>query len=371
MKKIIFLLVCFVSIGMFVNAQTPKKRVAAKNTTNTKQSKAAKDKQVADSIANAKLDADKIANAKRIADSTEAATAIAKKLAEAGEIKITTVKPSMKNDNSVAVNLIKDKTPLAYDYIREDNAIFREKIWRVIDIREKINIPFGYSADEDNGNQRFINILLNSINPKYPRAPGESPILTFSDDRFSEPKQFDQVQQLMVGKPQLTQVPDFVKDPDGSKGIMKDSIISNDFNPDDILKFKIKEEVVFDKEKSKLFTRILGIAPLLSKFDTDPVTGAKVEREGGGVELFWVYYPDMRPILVKYQSYNPKNLASRRNWEQVFEDRYFSSYIVKTTMNNPKNKDLAGYINDPLFRLLEGEKIKEKIFNYEQDLWAY
>lgn len=370
MKKSIILLVCIVSIGLMGNAQATKKRVAAKNTA-TKQTKAAKDKQVADSIANAKRISDSLAIAKKNADSLENASAIAKKLAEAGEIKVTLVKPSMKNDNSIAANLIKDKTPLAYDYIREDDAIFREKIWRIIDIREKINTPFGYSADEDNGNQRFINILLNAINPKYPRSPGESAVMAFSDDRFSEPKPFDEIAQLLTGKPTLTQVPDFAKDPDGSKGIMKDSVIANDFNPDKIFKFKIKEEVVFDKEASRLYTRILGIAPILSKTDRDPVTNVEVEREGGGVELFWVYYPDMRRILVKYEAYNAKNLSARRSWEQVFEDRYFSSYIVKTTMNNPKNKELSGYINDPLFRLLEGEKIKEKIFNYEQDLWAY
>lgn len=58
-------------------------------------------------------------------------------------------------------------------------------------------------------------------------------------------------------------------------------------------------------------------------------------------------------------------------WEELFEGRFFSSYITKTTLNNPSDLTLAAMIKDPLFRLLEGENLKQKIFNFEQDLWAY
>jgi len=49
----------------------------------------------------------------------------------------------------------------------------------------------------------------------------------------------------------------------------------------------------------------------------------------------------------------------------------FSSYIVKSTIDNPSNKFIRNVIDDPILRLLEGENIKEKIFNFEQDLWSY
>ena len=87
--------------------------------------------------------------------------------------------------------------------------------------------------------------------------------------------------------------------------------------------------------------------------------------------MFWIYYPDLRKTLNKYMVYNPKNYAGRMTWEELFESRMFSSYITKTTMDNPYDRRLKDYIKDPILRLLEGENIKDKIFNYEQDLWSY
>jgi len=76
--------------------------------------------------------------------------------------------------------------------------------------------------------------------------------------------------------------------------------------------------------------------------------------------------------LAKYEVYNPKNMGQGRlTWEELFESRMFSSYIIKSTFDNAANKSIRGSIKDPILALLEGENIKEKIFNYEQDLWSY
>ena len=79
------------------------------------------------------------------------------------DIKLDTPRKSLRNDAAVERLLIKDRTPLAYEHIREDDAVYRQRVWREIDIHEKMNLPFAYAATEDNGNQRFINILLNAI----------------------------------------------------------------------------------------------------------------------------------------------------------------------------------------------------------------
>jgi hypothetical protein len=49
----------------------------------------------------------------------------------------------------------------------------------------------------------------------------------------------------------------------------------------------------------------------------------------------------------------------------------FSSRIIKSTLNNPNDFYISNYIKDPILGLLEGENIKDQIFNYEQDLWSY
>jgi gliding motility associated protien GldN len=263
-------------------------------------------------------------------------------------------KPEISLRNNYAVDRSragKDRKPLEYEDIREDDALFSHFVWREIDGREKINQAFMYPGKDDNGDQRFFSIILSAIQ--------NDSVVAFSqdNDRFTIPLTAKQVMTMTGG------VYDTVSVPDPITGVVETTVTKKPkFSPDSVYTFRIKEQVLFDKESSRLFTRIIGIAPIAKIM----VAGKSAPRL-----LFWVYYPDMRKTFTKFEVYNPKNFASRMTWEELFEGRFFSSYITKTTMNNPSNLTLAGMIKDPLFRLLEGENLKQKIFNFEQDLWAY
>ncbi|HVY73883.1 MAG TPA: gliding motility protein GldN [Puia sp.] len=274
------------------------------------------------------------------------------------DIKLDTPRKSLRNDASVELNLVKDRTPLAYEHIREDDAVYRQRVWREIDVHEKMNLPFVYKATEDNGNQRFISILLNLI------KNGDVTAFDPQDDRFTTPMTFRQIAENMVGKPKVIQIPDMIQDPDGSKGITKDTTITEEFNPDQVERYEIKEEWVFDKESSRVYARILGIAPEKTILNPDGSFRAVAP-------VFWVYYPDLRPFLAKYEAYNGKNYGARMSWEELFESRMFASRIIKSTIDNPGDNYINEYIKDPILALLEGDNVKEKIFNYEQDLWSY
>ncbi|MDO6434073.1 gliding motility protein GldN [Flavitalea sp. BT771] len=275
------------------------------------------------------------------------------------DIKLVDPLKSLRNDAIIERNLVKDRTPLTYEHIREDDAVYRQRVWREIDVHEKMNLPFVYKATEDNGNQRFIYILLNGI-----KAGNITAFDANVDDRFTTPMTFQQIANGLVGKPQTIQIPDPVNDPDGSKGTMKDTTITQEFNPDAVERYQIKEEWVFDKESSRLHVRILGIAPEKTILNPDGSFRAVLP-------IFWVYYPEIRPILAKFEAYNGKNFGARMSWEELFESRMFASRIIKSTVDNPGDQFISGYIRDPILQLLEGENIKEKIFNYEQDLWSY
>lgn len=268
------------------------------------------------------------------------------------------VLPGRRPGTTIQGNLSQDKIPLGYDNIRVDDVVYKQIIWRVIDTREKLNLPFRYQADEDNGNQRFINILLKHI------KEGDITAFNSIDDRFTTPLTVQEVATMLVGKAYDIDAPDFEKDPDGTLGITKKVTIRDEFNEETIRSYAIKEEVIFDKETSRLHFRILGIAPMKTIINED-------NTERATYRLFWVNYADMRPFLAKYEAYNPRNMAARLSWEEVFESRYFTSYIYKSSLNNPFDKPIEGIIKDPLMRLLEGERIKETIFNWEQDQWSY
>lgn len=267
------------------------------------------------------------------------------------------VKASLRNDNAIEKQLVKERTPLPYDHIREDDAAYRQKLWIEVDTREKINQVFGYSADEDNGNQRFISILLSALK--------EDSVTAFSsdDDRFTTPLTYEKAMEKVFGSGGMDTSEQF----DLKGNVIGYEIRRKQIEPDSIYKFRIKEEIVFDKEASRLYRRILGIAPIMPRYT---ILGGKKTKIGDDL-LFWIYYPDARRTFAKFEVYNAKNTGARQTWEDFLESHMFSYYIIKSSLNNVAHKDLAKYFKDPLFRLLEGEKIKEKIFNYEQNLWEY
>ena len=104
-----------------------------------------------------------------------------------------------------------------------------------------------------------------------------------------------------------------------------------------------------------MHVRILGIAPEKTIKNPDGSFRAVAT-------CFWVYYPDLRPMLAKFEAYNGKNFGARMSWEELFEARLFASRIIKSTMDNPADLPIAAFIKDPILQLLEGENLKEKIF---------
>jgi gliding motility associated protien GldN len=274
---------------------------------------------------------------------------------------IANIKPSLRPETALDEHngLITDRTPLPYQQLRAEDAAYDERIWREIDTREKINLPFRYSADEDNGNQRFISILLKAIQD----GPDNGGVTAFSpiDDRFTTPMTKAEVAKAITGGTVSVPIYDSLGNVIGNKETMQE------VNLDSFYKFRIKEEVIFDKQSSRLFWRILGIAPVKRV-----ITASGVDL--GDTPLFWVYYPDMRPIFAKYYVYNGKNYGARMTWEDLFESRMFHGRIIKSTLDNPFDtylKDQTGLKGRPILQLLEGEKIKNEIFDYEQNLWSY
>jgi gliding motility associated protien GldN len=187
-------------------------------------------------------------------------------------------------------------------------------------------------------------------------------VTAFDDDRFTTPLTVADIQQKTQGRNDT--VPEYdIKQIDKIIGYV---VTRASFDPKSVTKIRLKEEWVFDRESSRMFCRILGIGILKTEYFPNTT------KERGTSSLFWVYYPDLRPMLAKAEVYNPKNMGqSRMTWEELFESRMFSSYVVKSTLDNASNKMIKNYIKDPILALLEGDNIKEKIFNFEQDLWSY
>jgi len=93
-----------------------------------------------------------------------------------------------------------------------------------------------------------------------------------------------------------------------------------------------------------------------------------VEDKEAFKELFWVYFPSVKPFLAKYRCFNPKNTIDRSSFDDVFTRREFGSYIVKES--NVYDRYVFEY-SKGIDALLESDRIKNDLFKYEHDLWHY
>lgn len=235
----------------------------------------------------------------------------------------------------------KQRVALPYDHIREADVLWQKRVWRVIDTQEKMNLPFV------NPQEPFINVLLHIIqdNPD---------VQIFDKDDFYNEAFANEIRE------RLSSV-DTVEVYDYDLDEYVEQVTQNEFNPEDFSMFRLKEDWLFDEETSMMVCRILAIAPIRD-----------VRNEDGSVRgqeaLFWIYYPEIRKYLVKYEASNPFNDALRMNWQQVFEQRYFSSYVMKES--NPQDRRIEDYATGR-DALKESERVTTDLLNKEVELWSY
>jgi len=256
-------------------------------------------------------------------------------------------KPSLRKDGAIdKVDHNNYLTP--WQHVREADVLWSKWVWREIDTRTKQNLPFKYPGDEYSGGGMYIEILMYAIK--------KAKVTAFQDDRFTTPMTIEEVLALVVGKPDTTYI-------ETVTGELQMKIINKSFNPDAISKFRLKEQWIFDKNLGRMVVRIIGIAPYIDRFNEDGSYRLSLP-------MFWLHYEELRNTNVKYEVYNPENDVYRITWDDFFEKRMFSSYIYKSTMNNPLQDDIKNY-KSGVDRLYESEEIREKIFNKEHDLWVY
>ena len=241
------------------------------------------------------------------------------------------------------------------------------KIWRVIDMREKMNQIFYYPTSRIDDRRSLIDVIMDAINlPDGLMAYG-GPL--GPDDEFRHP--MSDAEKQRIGK-----VGSFESDCIDLDGDLRNDTCFyydeedgvevwelNDggtFDSKSVVRWKIKEEWYFDKQRSVMDVRIIGLCPVM-----------ETEQNGKTVQesLFWVYFPDARRFLKDAEIFNHrKNDAARMTYDDVFHKRFFNSYVYKES--NKYDRLISEY-KAGLDALYEAERIKEEIFNLEHDLWEY
>lgn len=229
---------------------------------------------------------------------------------------------------------------LSYPPVREADILWEKRIWRVIDTREKMNLAFRYPK------LPLFDVMRQAV------EDGQLTAYSVEDDAFSIPLSSTEIDK-MLNKVDTVEV----INPEDMTGTFQ--IVKNTINPEDVKRYRLKEIWFFDSKRGKMEVRILGIAPLIEEYDDNG--NFKYERP-----LFWIYYPEARPMLAQHQAPNPWNDRSPMSWTDVFDMRQFSSYVIKAS--NLYDRKLEAYTSGRDL-LLESERIEQGVFNFEQDAW--
>lgn len=248
---------------------------------------------------------------------------------------------------------ISSRKPIPYKFMRESDFMYRKRVWRVIDLREKINLNLYYPTEPINDRISLIDLLMYGIKNEGIAA------YNTEDDRFSNPIMREQID-ANFGADERTET---VIDENGDEQTI---VIKDEAKTYEVKQYWVKEDWFFDNQHSTMDVRILGLCPI--RFYIKDDTGEE-DPEPRKSQVFWVYFPEVRRILANHEVFNNNNDAERKSFDDIFFKRYFNSFIIKVS-NVYDDRAISSY-SLGLQSLLEAERYKNEINDFEQDLWEY
>ncbi|MGQ9846495.1 MAG: type IX secretion system ring protein PorN/GldN [Bacteroidales bacterium] len=252
------------------------------------------------------------------------------------------------------------RKPVPYHHLREADMMWGKKIWRMLDLREKINHPLYFPTRKMDDRYSLIDLLLYGIENEG--------LVVYSDidDEFTTPVTIAEVNKKLGAKVDSQ----YVEDENGTQ-VLK--VIPGERKPEEVTRLLMKEYWYFDKQRSMLEVRIIGLCPI-RMYVKDAALGEETKDEGEEKELnakqvMWIYFPAARPLLANHEVFNPYNDSERRTFDDIFFKRRFSSFIYQET--NVYNNRYVWQYKQGLDAMLESERIKDFMFKLEHDLWEY
>lgn len=264
----------------------------------------------------------------------------------------------VKTDQQLAVD--NDK-PLEYGFIDDRDILWSKVVWEFIDLNERINLPMYYPVDTTNvsNNRRSLfDTLLRGIKSGKITEVYDDSYFTAKMTKSEISKKLYRVDTTEAGIDELNA---------GATNI-DEYIDKINLTSQDIEGFRIKGLWYFDKRQGELKYRLLAIAPVAPDVQTMGREDMDISEQ---LALFWVWFPDARPILHEMKVFNSKNSAYPISFDHLLNARRFNSIIYREE-NIYGNRDVSEYVKgNALFQVIESNKIKDDIRNKELDMWNY
>jgi gliding motility associated protien GldN len=248
---------------------------------------------------------------------------------------------------------LEDRKPVEYNNPRADDIIWQKVVYRIIDLREKMNYPLYFPEEASDSRQSLFTTIFRLFEQDKIRA------YAYQDNKeiFTEEHRikFD----------------DFIKSCDILLTVKTDSITGDTLSAEidesnipnrEVLKYYVKEVWYFDKHNSVFTVRLIALCPIWYREDYE--LGLQKRP------LFWATYDDLRPYLAQQEALiSDKNNGARETVDDLFIKRRFGSYIFKES--SIINRNILQYNHTAEEMHKEQNRIKTEIINFEQDLWEY
>jgi gliding motility associated protien GldN len=247
---------------------------------------------------------------------------------------------------------IPQKKAVPYSPIREADVMWSKDVWRIIDLREKLNQPLYYPIKPIGQRLSLFGLIMHGVR--------EENLHAYKDDKYNL-----FATETLIGEKEIIELL-------GADTLFKgtpDEEIR--LKTEDVKQVLVKEKWFFDKQHSTMKVRIMGLAPIkvYNRILTDASGNITISPEVTREVMFWIYFPEYRDLFAKYEVFNPFNDSQNISFDDLFLQRRFASFIYAES-NQFDDRFIPDYLTGDDI-LYEAEKIKQKIFEFEHDLWEY
>jgi gliding motility associated protien GldN len=262
------------------------------------------------------------------------------------------------NDSYKQDNDFTQRRVVHYPFVREADVLWKKVTWEIIDLREKANLPLYYPTDTMQQRKSLIQVIMDAISSNVV-TPYRVP---FKMNAY----EFDALNEMSLQEVIDIGMREGRIEEEIGHGITRDSIVFFRWEYKEIKQFLIKELWYFDRKNSRLYNEIIGLCPIreFHPLDNDFNEDKSVTLRQ---RLFWVHYPEIRGFFAKTPVFSPLNDKPLYSFDDLFNFRYFNSYFVQE--ENVYNDRLITDYATGREAQLESERIKQEIFDFEQEIW--
>lgn len=241
--------------------------------------------------------------------------------------------------------------------VHESDIMFKKTILRAVDLREKQNKPL-FSKNKEITKMLFEAVERGDLKPYATDSLEEGRMLTIEE--------FKENMKIPSDQAELTEEEKAIMLANGDSSFLEAGGGVNYYFPRDIYQLQLKEDLIFDKQRSRMYYDVHALTVLVPSDHPANIKGIEIP-----VASF--VYRDVVQVLRDNPNavwYNPQNDAQHKSIADAFELRLFSSYIIK--VSNPDDAYLVDiYGGDQLKGIMSSQWAAFELLEFEHNLWEF